>query len=118
MVFEDPITPDNLDSMAEVAGKVHVPIATGERFTNLKEFEMVMSRHACQYVRPDVCAVGGITTSKKICALAEANDVLVIPHNPLGPVSTRPACRSAFPFPIWEYRNCRDSALTERRTGW
>lgn len=88
MVFEDPITPDNLDSMAEVAGKVHVPIATGERFTNLKEFEMVMSRHACQYVRPDVCAVGGITTSKKICALAEANDVLVIPHNPLGPVST------------------------------
>ena len=30
----------------------------------------------------------GITTSKKICALAEAHDVLVIPHNPLGPVST------------------------------
>ncbi len=47
-----------------------------------------MARHACQYVRPDVCAVGGITTSKKICALAEAHDVLVIPHNPLGPVST------------------------------
>lgn len=88
MVFEDPITPDNFDSMAEVAGKINVPIATGERFTDLKEFEMIMSRHACQYVRPDVCAVGGITTSKKICALAEANDVLVIPHNPLGPVST------------------------------
>lgn len=88
MVFEDPVTPDNIDSMAEVAGKVNVPIATGERFTNLKEFEMAMSRGVCQYVRPDVCAVGGITTSKKICALAEARDVLVIPHNPLGPVST------------------------------
>ena len=88
MVLEDPITPDNIDSMAEVAGKIGVPIATGERFINLKEFQMLMSRHACQYVRPDVCAVGGITTSKKICALAEANDVLVIPHNPLGPVST------------------------------
>lgn len=88
MVLEDPITPDNIDAMAEVAAKVGVPIATGERFTNLKEFEMLMARHACQYVRPDVCAVGGITTSKKICALAEAHDVLVIPHNPLGPVST------------------------------
>ena len=54
----------------------------------LREFEVLMARHACQYVRPDVCAVGGITTSKKICALAEAHDVLVIPHNPLGPVST------------------------------
>ena len=88
MVFEDPLTPDNMDSMAEVAAKVAVPIATGERFINLKEFEMAMERRVCQYIRPDVCAVGGITTSKKICALAEAHDVLVIPHNPLGPVST------------------------------
>lgn len=88
MVLEDPITPDNMDAMAEVASRIHVPIATGERFINLKEFEMLLSRHAAQYIRPDVCAVGGITTSKKICAVAEAHDVLVIPHNPLGPVST------------------------------
>ena len=88
MILEDPFPPDNVDTMAEVASKVGVPIATGERFIDLREFEVLMARHACQYVRPDVCAVGGITTSKKICALAEAHDVLVIPHNPLGPVST------------------------------
>lgn len=88
MVLEDPMTPDNIDSMAEIAAKIPVPIATGERFTNLREFEMLMRRDAAQYIRPDVCAVGGITTTKKICAAAEANDVLVIPHNPLGPVST------------------------------
>lgn len=88
MVFEDPITPDNIDAMAEVAQKTRIPIATGERFCNLKEFEMLMHRRAAQYVRPDVCAIGGITTAKKVCAIAEANDVLVIPHNPLGPVST------------------------------
>lgn len=88
MVLEDPVPPDNLDTMAEVASKVGVPIASGERFTNLREFAMLLDRHAVQYVRPDVCAVGGITTAKKICALAEAHDVLVIPHNPLGPVST------------------------------
>ncbi len=88
MVLEDPMTPDNIDSMAEIAAKIPVPIATGERFTNLREFEMLMRRDAAQYIRPDVCAVGGITAAKKICAAAEANDVLVIPHNPLGPVST------------------------------
>ena len=88
MVLEDPVPPDNLDSMAEVASKIAVPIATGERFINIKEFEMLFRRNAVSYVRPDVCAVGGITASKKICAIAEANDVLVIPHNPLGPVST------------------------------
>lgn len=88
MVLEDPVPPDNVDTMAEVASKVNVPIATGERAIDLREFAVLMRRNACQYVRPDVCAVGGITTSKKICALAEANDVLVIPHNPLGPVSS------------------------------
>ena len=88
MVLEDPVTPDNFDTMAEVASKIGVPIATGERFTNLREFEVLMSSHAAQYVRPDVCAIGGITTAKKVAAIAEAHDVLVIPHNPLGPVST------------------------------
>lgn len=88
MVLEDPMTPDNIDTMAQIARKIPVPIATGERFANLREFEMLMRRGAAQYVRPDVCAVGGITTTKKICAAAEASDVLVIPHNPLGPVST------------------------------
>ena len=87
-VIEDPVGPDNVDTMAEVASKIGVPISTGERFYNLREFEQLMARHACQYVRPDVCAVGGITTAKKIAALAEAHDVLLIPHNPLGPVST------------------------------
>ena len=88
MVLEDSVPPDNMDTMAQVAAKVGVPIASGERFINLREFQILLSRQAVQYVRPDVCAVGGITTSKKICSLAEAHDVLVIPHNPLGPVST------------------------------
>ena len=88
MVLEDPVPPDNVDSMAEVASKICVPIATGERYIDLREFQVLLNRHAANYIRPDVCAVGGITAAKKICALAEANDVLVIPHNPLGPVST------------------------------
>ena len=88
MVFEDPVTPDNIDTMAQVADKVNIPIATGERFTNIREFEMLMDRTAVRYLRPDVCAVGGITATKKIAAMAEAHDVLLIPHNPLGPVST------------------------------
>ena len=88
MFVEEPVLPENVEVMASIAAKTSVPIATGERAIDLREFEVLMARHACQYVRPDVCAVGGITTSKKICALAEAHDVLVIPHNPLGPVST------------------------------
>ncbi|MBI4306124.1 MAG: mandelate racemase/muconate lactonizing enzyme family protein, partial [Chloroflexi bacterium] len=86
--FEDPVTPDNIDEMAYVASKINIPIATGERFNTLWDFEMALRREAVQYVRPDVCLVGGISGAKKIAALAEANHVGVVPHNPLSPIST------------------------------
>jgi galactonate dehydratase len=88
MVLEDPIVPDDVDAMAYVASKTTIPIATGERFVYFNEFETLMRRNAARYVRPDVCAIGGINAARKVAAMAEANDVLVIPHNPLGPVST------------------------------
>ncbi len=86
--YEDPTLPDNLDAMAEIAGKIHIPLATGERLHTIYEFEMLLKRGAVQYVRPDVCMCGGLTHAKKIAALAEAHYVQVVPHNPLGPVST------------------------------
>lgn len=86
--FEDPIRPDNFDAMAEVAQKINIPIATGERLHTIYEFQMLLTRNAVQYVRPDVCMCGGISGAKKIAAMAEANHVGVVPHNPLSPVST------------------------------
>jgi galactonate dehydratase len=86
--YEDPILPDSFDEMALVAQNIRIPIATGERLHTIWEFEMLLSRGAVQYVRPDVCMVGGLTHAKKIAALAEAHHVGVVPHNPLSPVST------------------------------
>lgn len=86
--FEDPIRPDNFDAMGEVAQKINIPIATGERLHTIYEFQMLLSRNAVQYVRPDVCMCGGISGAKKIAAMAEAHHVGVVPHNPLSPVST------------------------------
>ena len=88
MFYEDPILPDNFDAMGLVANRISIPIATGERLHSIHEFEMLLKRGAVQYVRPDVCMAGGLTHSKKIAALAEANYVGVVPHNPLSPVST------------------------------
>ncbi|MCU0523060.1 MAG: galactonate dehydratase [Anaerolineae bacterium] len=86
--YEDPILPDSFDAMALVAEGIHIPIATGERLHTIYEFEALLSRGAVQYVRPDVCLAGGLSHSKKIAAVAEAHHVLVVPHNPLSPVST------------------------------
>ena len=88
LFLEDPVLPDNIDEMAYVASKINIPIATGERYTSIWEFQMLLSRSGAQMVRPDVCIVGGITGARKVAALAEALHVAVVPHNPLSPVST------------------------------
>ena len=106
MFFEDPLRPNSFDAMAEVARHIDIPIATGERFTSLYQFQTLLTRNAVQYLRPDVCLCGGITGAKKIAAIAEAHDAWVVPHNPLSPVSTAACLQIAACIPnfaIQEY---------------
>lgn len=120
MFYEDPTTPDNFDSMAYIAEHIDIPIATGERLHTPQEFAMLLRRNAVQYVRPDVCMCGGITGAKKIAAMAEANDVMVVPHNPLSPVSTAACIQIAASIPnfaLQEYPGDERVSATERYIG-
>ena len=106
MFFEDPLRPNSFDAMAEVARHIDIPIATGERFTSLYQFQTLLTRNAVQYLRPDVCLCGGITGAKKIAAIAEAHDAWIVPHNPLSPISTAACLQIAACIPnfaIQEY---------------
>lgn len=117
MFLEDPTTPDNFDSTAMIAARTTIPIATGERFNSLQDFAMLMKRDGVAYIRPDVCMVGGITAAKKISALAEAMDVLVVPHSPLSPVSTAACLQIAAvspSFSMFEYTGDDKPAMSER----
>ncbi len=46
LFLEDPIPPDQVDVMAQVASQVAVPIATGERAINIQEMEQIMVKKA------------------------------------------------------------------------
>ena len=86
--YEDPMLPDSPAKMGEVAAKCNIPIATGERFTTIFEYQQLLEANAASYVRPDLCLCGGLSGCKKVAAMAEAHHVKVIPHNPLSPIST------------------------------
>ncbi len=86
--YEDPMLPDSPATMGEVAAKCNIPIATGERFTTIFEYQQLLEANAASYVRPDLCLCGGLSGCKKVAAMAEAHHVKVIPHNPLSPIST------------------------------
>src|SRR5574343_590131 len=86
--YEDPMLPDSPALMADVRQRSGLPVATGERFTSIHQFQELLAGQGCDYVRPDLCLCMGLTGSKKVAALAEAHHIKVIPHNPLSPVST------------------------------
>ncbi len=85
--YEDPI-PDNLEAMRQVIRECRIAVATGERFIQPEEFDSLMTTTDVRYIRPDLCLAGGFTAAKKIAAEAENRGIYLIPHNPLGPVST------------------------------
>ena len=86
--YEDPMLPDSPARMGDVQAHCDIPIATGERFTTIFEYQQLLENKGCAYVRPDLCLCGGLTGCKKVAAMAEAQHVKVIPHNPLSPIST------------------------------
>jgi galactonate dehydratase len=88
LFVEDPIQIDSIVSQAEIARRVSVGIANGERMHTIWEFRELLVAGGSQFVRPDVGLAGGLTHCKKIAAIAESFHAAVVTHNFLGPVLT------------------------------
>ena len=97
--FEEPIPCQNVDMMAELARKTHIPIATGERIFTKWGFREILEKKAASILQPDVCYAGGITELRLIAGMAEAYYVPLAPHNPQGPCSLAASCQVAAAIP-------------------
>jgi galactonate dehydratase len=84
---EEPVTPDSLDLLLAVKNQVNTPIAAGERLYTLADFYRLTALRAADIVQMDVCHCGGILLSKKIAAMAAAQDMRIAPHCSVGPVA-------------------------------
>jgi galactonate dehydratase len=74
--------------MASFKRQCPIPVATGECLYTKFEFRDLIAREAADIIQPDICLMGGLLEMKKVAAIAEANYVVVAPHNPMGPVAT------------------------------
>ncbi|MGH9100798.1 MAG: mandelate racemase/muconate lactonizing enzyme family protein [Acidimicrobiales bacterium] len=86
--FEEPVPPENMEALAEVARATSIPITTGERITSKYDFARLLSLRAAAILNFDVGTVGGILEAKKIATMAEAHYVQVAPHVYGGPMIT------------------------------
>ena len=85
--YEEIVQALNVDVMAEIARKTHIPIATGERIFTKWGFREILEKRAATILQPDVCYAGGITELRLIAGQAEAYYSPLAPHNPQGPCS-------------------------------
>lgn len=87
MFIEEPVLPENNEALKEIAQHTNIPIATGERMFSRWDFKGLLSDGYIDIIQPDLSHAGGITECKKIASMAEAYDVALAPHCPLGPIA-------------------------------
>ena len=78
--LETHVHADFVSGSAELKATGRIPIAGGEHEFTLYGFRQLLEARAVDYIQFDTNRVGGISQARKICALAEAHSVPVVPH--------------------------------------
>lgn len=87
LFIEEPLLSENPEGLRQIAALTSIPIALGERLYSRWDFKPFFETGAVDIIQPDLSHSGGILEVRKIAAMAEAYDIAVAPHCPLGPLA-------------------------------
>ncbi len=87
MFIEEPVLSEHEEALKEIARISSTPIALGERLYSRWDFKRVLQGGYADIIQPDPSHAGGITETRKIASMAEAYDVALALHCPLGPIA-------------------------------
>jgi galactonate dehydratase len=87
MFIEEPVLSENVEALRDISSQISTPIALGERLFSRWDFKKIFEAGTVSIIQPDLSHAGGITEVKKIATMAEAYDIALAPHCPLGPIS-------------------------------
>lgn len=87
LFIEEPLLSENPEAIAQIAQQTSIPIAVGERLYTRMDYKRLFELGAVDIIQPDLSHAGGISEARRIASMAEAYDVAVAPHCPLGPLA-------------------------------
>ena len=105
--IEEPLLPDEIAAFAELRRKSPIAIATGEHEFTHYGFRQLIDSGAADILQPDVHRVGGITAARRVCAMASAAGLEVVPHVFSGPTAHLVCSHTVCPLiehltiPVW-----------------
>ena len=94
--LEEAVLSENNEALESLYSYTSIPIATGERMYSRWDFKQILQKGCVDIIQPDLSHAGGISEVKKIASMAEAYDVAIAPHCPLGPISLAAALQIDF----------------------
>ncbi|MFH5821073.1 galactonate dehydratase [Georgenia sp. AZ-5] len=98
LFVEEPVVPENTETLRRIVEGTSVPIATGERLYSRWDV-LPAARAGVAVLQPDLAHAGGISEVRRIAALAETFDVAIAPHCPLGPLALAASLQVDFATP-------------------
>jgi galactonate dehydratase len=87
LFIEEPLLSEHIEGIKELSQLTHNPIALGERLHSRWDVKPFLEAGCVDILQPDISHIGGISELKRIAAMAEAYDVAIAPHCPLGPIA-------------------------------
>ena len=107
--LEEPIRDETPEAYEALRTMIDVPFAIGEEIANKWAFLPYLERGITNFVRVDVCVVGGLTEAMKVASLAEAHYIDLMPHNPWGSICTAATIHLAAAVPNFAWLEIRES---------
>lgn len=86
--WEEPTTAEREELTNEIAAHSPIPVATGEQFDQIGQFETLARGGHVSIFQPEPMSLGGITNTIAVAQIARANGAWIAPHQSGGPVAT------------------------------
>ena len=107
--LEEPIRQETPEAYATLRTMTDIPFAIGEEFSSKWMAAPYIEQGLTQYMRLDVCNIGGFTEAMKVAGWCERHYIDLMPHNPLGPVCTAATVQLGAAVPNWSWVETRQA---------
>ncbi len=107
--LEEPIRCETPEAYRTLRGMTDIPFAVGEEFASKWQAGPYLEQGLTQYMRLDICNIGGFTESMKVAGWCERHYIDLMPHNPLGPICTAATAHLCAAVPNFSWVETRQS---------
>jgi galactonate dehydratase len=86
LFIEEPLLVEHPEGLKQLSNLTTIPIALGERLCHRWDAKRFLEEGMIDILQPDIAHAGRVSETKRLANMAEAYDVAIAPHCPLGPI--------------------------------